>query len=188
CSIVDPPAHGEATVRADCAGGTYVPEENYHGDDTFTYTVTDGTAKPAQPARVDVTILPVNDPPVAGPDDVSTTQDVAVTIDVLSNDVDVDGDPLTVTSIGPAGAGSVSLNPDGTLTYVPQVGFVGIDRFTYSVSDPTGTMATGTATVTVLPPPPPPSMESLPGWARPTASADTLRVPPNQGDGLPTHR
>ena len=189
CSIVDPPAHGEATVRTDCTGGTYVPEPNYHGGDAFTYTVTDGTAKPARPAGVDVTILPVNDPPDARPDDVTTTQDVAVTFDALSNDVDVDGDPLTVTSIGPVGSGSAILNPDGTLTYVPHAGFVGIDRFTYSVSDLTGAMATGTVTVTVAPPPPPPppAFGLLPWPVRTTTSTDGARLVASWEEPRPTH-
>lgn len=156
CSIVDPPAHGQATVRADCAGGTYVPEGNYHGEDAFTYAVTDGAAKAAQPASVNVVIRPVNDPPVAGQDAVTTTQGVAVTIAVLSNDADPDGDALSVASIGPAGAGSVTLNADGTLTYVPGADFTGSDRFIYTVTDPLGAVATGSVTVTVAPPPPPP--------------------------------
>ena len=155
CSIVDPPAHGLATVRDDCTGGTFVPGENYHGDDVFTYTVSDGAAKPPKPASVKVTIQSVNDAPVPGPDVVTTTQGVPVTIAVLSNDVDPDGDALSVTSVGPPGAGSATLNADGTLTYVPWADFTGSDRFIYVITDPTGATATGSVAVTVVPPPPP---------------------------------
>jgi hypothetical protein len=187
CSIVDPPAHGQATVRADCAGGTYVPEGNYHGEDAFTYAVTDGAAKATQPASVNVVIRPVNDPPVAGQDAVTTTQGVAVTIAVLSNDADPDGDALSVASIGPAGAGSVTLNADGTLTYVPEADFTGSDRFIYTVTDPLGAVATGSVTVTVAPPPPPPPPTIAlpwPGWPIPTPPAP--RVATTRGMLLPT--
>ncbi len=187
CSIVDPPAHGQATVRADCAGGTYAPEDNYHGEDAFTYAVTDGTAKAAQPASVSVVIRPVNDPPVPGHDAIATTQGVAVTIAVLSNDVDPDGDALSVASIGPAGVGSVTLNADGTLTYVPEAGFTGSDRFIYTVTDPLGAVATGAVTVTVAPPPPPPPPTIAlpwPGW--PIANPPAPRVATTSGMLLPT--
>jgi len=187
CSIVDPPAHGQATVRADCAGGTYVPAGNYHGEDAFTYAVTDGAAKAAQPASVSVVIRPVNDPPVPGQDAVTTTQGVAVTIAVLSNDADPDGDALSVASIGPVGAGSVSLNADGTLTYVPRADFTGSDRFIYTITDPLGAVATGSVTVTVAPPPLPPRPTIAlpwPGW--PIATPPAPRVATTRGRLLPT--
>jgi hypothetical protein len=163
CSIVDPPTHGLATVRNDCTGGTFVPSGNYHGDEVFTYTVTDGAAKPPKPASVNVTIQTVNDAPVPGPDVVTTTQGVPVTIAVLSNDVDPDGDTLSVTSVGPPGAGSVTLNADGTLTYLPWADVTGSDRFVYTISDPTGSATAGSVAVTVVPPPPPaaPSIQTL---------------------------
>jgi hypothetical protein len=187
CSIVAPPAHGQATVRADCAGGTYVPEGNYHGEDAFTYAVTDSAAKAAQPASVNVVIRPVNDPPVAGQDAVTTTQGVAVTIAVLSNDADPDGDALSVASIGPAGAGSVTLNADGTLTYVPGADFTGSDRFIYTVTDPLGAVATGSVTVTVAPPPPPPPPRiALPWPAWPITTPPAPRVVTTRGMLLPT--
>jgi large repetitive protein len=163
CSIVDPPAHGQATVRGDCTGGTFVPGKDYHGGDVFTYAVSDGAAKPPKPASVKVTIGPVNDPPVAGLDVVTTTQGVAVTIAVFSNDVDPDGDTLSISSIGPPGAGSVTLNADGTLTYLPWADVTGSDRFVYTISDPTGATAVGIVAVTVVSPPPPaaPSIQTL---------------------------
>jgi hypothetical protein len=150
-------------VRNDCTGGTFVPSGNYHGDEVFTYTVTDGAAKPPKPASVNVTIQAVNDAPVPGPDVVTTTQGVPVTIAVLSNDVDPDGDTLSVTSVGPPGAGSVTLNADGTLTYLPWADVTGSDRFVYTISDPTGSATAGSVAVTVVPPPPPaaPSIQTL---------------------------
>ena len=71
---------------------------------------------------------------------------------VLSNDTDVDGDPLTVTLVdGPDNAQSFTLNQDGTFTYTPTNDFNGIDTFTYTVSDGFATSNTATVTITVNP-------------------------------------
>jgi hypothetical protein len=88
---------------------------------------------------------------------------------VLSNDVDADGDVLSITSVGPPGAGSVALNADGTLTYLPWAGVTGSDRFDYTISDPTGSTATGSVTVTTVPPPPPAAPSIQPVRSRPPA-------------------
>ena len=69
-----------------------------------------------------VTVNAVNDGPVASDDAVSNDEDTAVTIDVLNNDSDVDGDSLTVTSAS-ATNGSVTINVDGTLDYTPNANF-----------------------------------------------------------------
>ncbi|MFQ3787927.1 Ig-like domain-containing protein [Halomonas sp. A29] len=78
---------------------------------------------------------PVNNPPVANDDSASTTQGTAVEIDVLANDSDPDGDPLTVIGFTQPANGSVTLSPNGNLTYTPMPGFVGDDTFTYSAWD-----------------------------------------------------
>ena len=71
---------------------------------------------------------------------------------VLSNDTDVDGDPLTVTLVdGPDNAQSFTLNKDGTFTYTPTANYHGTDTFTYEVSDGNGGTAQATATITINP-------------------------------------
>jgi predicted esterase len=87
-----------------------------------------------------------NQVPEATDDSVDTDLDNAVTINVLDNDTDVDGDLLSVTAITDAKHGSVSLNSNHTVTYSPVVGFVGIDSFTYDISDNRG----GTDSASVL--------------------------------------
>jgi hypothetical protein len=72
-----------------------------------------------------------------------------VAIDVLANDTDIDGDALTVESFSQAANGTVDENPDGTLSYTPNVGFSGDDSFTYTVSDGIDEDAPATVTVTV---------------------------------------
>ena len=101
-------------------------------------------------AQVDISVDPVNDVPAAG-DDIGTVDEGSgpVTIDVLANDADPEGDSLTVTSAGPASNGTVTVNPDGTIDYKPDPDFSGTDSFTYDVCDSSNDCATATVTVTV---------------------------------------
>ncbi|GDY24842.1 hypothetical protein AHAT_07320 [Agarivorans sp. Toyoura001] len=88
-----------------------------------------------------------NNPPTANNDSASTTQDTAVSISVLQNDSDADGDALSLTSYTQAGNGSVS-QVGNALSYTPNGGFVGSDSFGYTISDGQAS-ANGTVTVTV---------------------------------------
>lgn len=98
-----------------------------------------------------VNVLPGNQRPTATNDAVTTPMNSAVTIHVLNNDADPDGDPLTVTSVGTAGDGSPAIDTgDTTITYIPVFGFIGTDQFTYIVSDGSE-FDTATVTVTVTP-------------------------------------
>ncbi|MDE0062059.1 MAG: fibronectin type III domain-containing protein, partial [Gammaproteobacteria bacterium] len=90
---------------------------------------------------------PPNTEPDAVDDTATTAPGTAVTIDVLANDSDADGDPLSVDSVDDPANGAAAINGDGTLTYTPDAGFTGSDVFDYTVSDGE---ATDTATVTVL--------------------------------------
>ena len=93
---------------------------------------------------VTITVVPVNDPPVAIDDFGTTEEDDPVTIPVLSNDSDIDGDALTVSHVTDPPNGSVTTNDDGTITYTPDPGFDGMDSFVYTISD--GNDETDTAT------------------------------------------
>ena len=140
-------AHGTAAV----AGGavTYAPAANYHGADRFTYVVSDGRGGTAT-ATVDVTVLPVNDAPEAVDDEAETPEDETVTVDVLANDTDADGDRLRVETVSAAAHGTAAV-AGGAVTYAPAANYHGADRFTYVVSDGRGGTATATVDVTVLP-------------------------------------
>ena len=85
-------------------------------------------------------------------DDAATTQEnVSVTVDVLANDTDPDGDALLVDSVGQPANGSVTDHGDGTVTYTPDAGFFGTDSFGYTVSDGNGGSDAATVTITVEP-------------------------------------
>ena len=142
------PAHG-AVRLTDTGTVEYTPEPGYHGSDRFTYTVGDGSGLTAQ-AAVEVTVLAVNDPPLALDDVAETPEDTPVTIAVLANDSDGDGDTLTVLEASAPAHGAVRLTDTGTVEYTPEPGYHGSDRFTYVVGDGPGLTAQAAVEVTVL--------------------------------------
>ncbi|WP_210188456.1 Ig-like domain-containing protein [Methylobacterium sp. 174MFSha1.1] len=157
-ALATPPTNG--TVAIDPTGTfTYTPAPNYSGPDGFTYTISDGTT--AVTYTVTVAVAAVNDAPAAAADAFVTPEDVPVTIRVLANDTDADGDPLAVTQIdGVAilpggsvaiGTGSIALQADGTLLFTPAPDIDGPVSFTYTLADGSGGTATGLVTGTVIP-------------------------------------
>jgi hypothetical protein len=100
-----------------------------------------------------------NIPPIANNDTASTTSGVAVTINVIANDVDLDGfiNPATVTIVTPPVNGTAVAHLDGTVTYTPGATFIGTSTFTYTVQDNLGAVSNvATVTVTVNAPHLPP--------------------------------
>jgi len=91
-----------------------------------------------------------NQAPIANDDTAITSEDTAVSIDVISNDTDADGtiDGTAVLIVSDASDGTTSNNGDGTVTYTPDTGFTGEDSFTYTVDDNEGATSNA-ATVTV---------------------------------------
>ncbi|EHK9179178.1 tandem-95 repeat protein, partial [Vibrio parahaemolyticus] len=111
----------------------FTPAENFNGEATITYIVTDGDL--TDEAKVTVTVTPVNDSPVAVDDTTSIQEDTAVTIDVLTNDTDVDGDKLSIESASvPKEQGTVEV-VDGKLVFTPVENFNGDAEITYIVTD-----------------------------------------------------
>ncbi|ELA9303454.1 tandem-95 repeat protein [Vibrio parahaemolyticus] len=111
----------------------FTPAENFNGEATITYIVTDGDL--TDEAKVTVTVTPVNDSPVAVDDTVSTQEDTVVTIDVLPNDSDVDGDKLSIQSASvPKAQGKVEI-VEGKLVFTPAENFNGDAEITYTVTD-----------------------------------------------------
>ncbi len=139
---------------------SYTPQANWNGTDGFTYHATDG-GMDSSTVAVTLTVDPVNDAPVANPDDAGTIdQGGSTTTDVLSNDLDIEGrlDPSSVTVITPPARGTASVNGDGSITFTdaPAGGPQTQLTYTYQVCDANSDFADGpegmlcdTATVTV---------------------------------------
>ncbi|NOY46225.1 MAG: tandem-95 repeat protein, partial [Deltaproteobacteria bacterium] len=176
--LQSPPAHGSVTAQPD-GGFRYTPDADFHGTDSFTYTVSDGSA--TSTATVTVTVRSVNDPPVAANDAATTDEDTPVAVEVLVNDSDVDGDALSVTAVGSPTHGTVSWGPS-SVTYTPDPNYHGMDSFTYTVSDGSAT-AGAEVTVTVLPVNDPPAISGSPPLLAPARSEYRFTPTASDADG-----
>ncbi len=115
----------------------FTPADDFNGEATITYTAEDPDGNESE-ASVTVTVNPVNDAPVAEDDSDVTDINTPVTVDLLANDSDVDGDPLTVTEASvPADQGTLVDNGDGTVTFTPADDFVGDATISYTITDGT---------------------------------------------------
>jgi hypothetical protein len=153
---------------------------------TFSYEATDQADLTAA-EFVDVRIVPdgdANRPPTARADTARTRMATPVAIPVLNNDSDPDGDIIRLESIATQPAsGSADVGPDGTITYTPEAGFRGTDRFRYVIVDQFGDRDIGDVLVGVIPAPgenrPPTAVDD----AFPiVAGSDTVRLPVVEND------
>ena len=160
-TITGLPNNGTATVNGS-SNIVYTPNTGYTGNDTLYYSLCEA-APPCGTAFCDtarVVIRIFNRPPT-GNDDVYTVLPCnAVTFNITNNDTDPEGNLLTVISLGalsPLAAGTITNNNDGTVTFVPAVGFTGVATFTYTLTDngvPPQTSAPATVTINVVIPVP----------------------------------
>ena len=129
---------------------TYVPADNFIGEDSFTYTICD-TASPQNCDDATVTII-IEDAgnPEAKDDEVSTVSSVSIELtSLLDNDTVVDEASITSVDATSTNGGTVEINAAGNVVYTPAAGFTGNDTFTYSLCDDDETPNCATATVTV---------------------------------------
>lgn len=130
----------------------YVPAPNVNGIpcSSFNFFMLDKRSK-SSPAKVTLNVNPVHDQPVAFDDTVSGLPGQVITpISVLANDLEPDGQVLTISSFTQGQKGAVAANGDGTLSYTPQGSFTsGVDSFTYTISDRAGGSSTATVQVAV---------------------------------------
>jgi endonuclease G len=159
-SIVNGPTNGSlgaigapsCTQFACSATVTYTPGSNYNGSDSFTFKVSDGTNN-SNTSTVSITINSVNDLPVATADSYSTDSNVTLNVagpGVLSNDNDpVEGSSLSAVLVTDVTHGTLTLNPDGSFSYEPDLDFEGTDSFTYHANDGSDNSNDVTVTITV---------------------------------------
>lgn len=114
----------------------YLPSQDFYGADHFNYAIGDGHGGIGE-ATVTVVVNPVNDPPVAIDDHAIARPDTTVTVPVLFNDYDVDGDTLTIIAMTSASHGFATY-ANGMVTYIPEDGYTGDDLVEYSIMDGNG--------------------------------------------------
>ncbi|MBZ6379809.1 Ig-like domain-containing protein, partial [Pacificimonas aurantium] len=137
---------GSATVNPDNSI-TYTPGTGQTDDEVVTYRLVDSYGRSVE-AQLTVEITPVNASPVAVDDSATVAEDGTVTIDVLANDTDADGDDLSIGSLSNVTGGSAAV-VGGEVIFTPSANFYGAAGFTYTASDPDGATATGNVVIDV---------------------------------------
>ena len=167
-AIVSTVANG---ILVDSSSGafSYTPNANFVGTDSFSYSVSD-TLGAAATATVTITVSIVNTAPIANNDAVITTEDTAITIDVVANDTDAEEnlDTASVIVTQEPLSGTLTNNGDGTFLYTPSLNFNGADSFIYQIADSEGTSSQAVVNVTIDP------INDAP-----TATADTVNTLPD---------
>jgi VCBS repeat-containing protein len=126
---------GWLTDSADGSAWTFTPRANYNGPVTLTYTIGDGRGGTIA-ASQSFTLTALNDAPVTQPDGATVSQGESVTIDVLANDTEVDGDQLTLRpTVGVSPDYGTAEVIDGKIVFTAAADFVGIASLTYTVDD-----------------------------------------------------
>ncbi|WDD99758.1 Ig-like domain-containing protein [Thalassomonas actiniarum] len=136
--------HGEVSLADNML--SYTPDPDFNGIDSFSYFVDDGHNDSVS-AIVTLTIKAVNDAPVAEDDSFTLDTGSSSTLNVLSNDSDIENDDLTISAVT-TGSGSVTILADNTLNYVPAANEVQ-DSFSYEITDGNGGIDTAQVTINI---------------------------------------
>ncbi|MEZ9979931.1 tandem-95 repeat protein [Vibrio cyclitrophicus] len=144
---------GTDGVLTDLGEGSYsfAPNENFNGDVSFSFDVSDGTDTVS--ANIDVSVTPENDPPVAGSTSYTVNEDNSITISdaqLLATSSDIEGD-VSIDSVTYSGSdGVLEINGNGTYTFSPNENFSGEIALDVVVTDEEGATDATTAGITVL--------------------------------------
>jgi uncharacterized repeat protein (TIGR01451 family) len=148
---ITPPANGVAEIIE--GGVRYTPNANFHGEDSFTYTISDGQGGAAT-ATVTITVIHVEQAPVAQDDLYQVDEDDMLEVaapGVLGNDINPEPTALTATLVTSPAHGSLTFHADGSFTYVPNDNYNGADSFTYKVNNSFFDSNVATVHINVLP-------------------------------------
>ncbi|MFA0227760.1 tandem-95 repeat protein, partial [Vibrio sp. 10N.261.45.A7] len=152
-SVADVSYTGAEGVFTDNGDGTYsfAPNENFNGDVSLGFTVSDGTD--TVDANIDVTVTDVNDAPVAGATSYQMNEDGTITLSpeqLIANSSDVDGE-VSLDSVSYSGTdGILTQNEDGSVTFAPNENFNGDISLDVTVIDDDGATAETTAGIEVI--------------------------------------
>lgn len=150
-TIMTPPAHG--VLSGSGPAFTYTPAQDFHGADSFTFRVNDGSHD-SNTSTVSITVTAVNDAPTANSQSVTTNSNTPVAITLSGNDLETAPEDLVLeVTVSPA-HGSLS-GAGANLTYTPNANYAGADSFLFTVRDsgdgsaPASTSAAATVSITV---------------------------------------
>jgi hypothetical protein len=127
----------------------YTPTLSYIGLDSFTYRANDGIDN-SNLAIVSIAVTGTNTPPDALDDTSTAPEDVPVTVDVLANDSDADGDTLSISGVTQPANGTAIIQGNGVL-YTSYLNYYGSDSFTYTITDGHGGTDTANISIDVTP-------------------------------------
>jgi hypothetical protein len=144
-TILSQPSHGALTGTAPAL--TYQPLPNFHGEDSFSFLVSDGSLS-SEPVTVSLSIASVNDAPTAQPQSVTTSEDIPVSLTLSA--ADIDGDALSWTIVAQPTHGTLT-GTAPNYTYTPNANYAGTDSFVFKVSDGVLESTPATVDVTVTP-------------------------------------
>ncbi|WP_462179029.1 tandem-95 repeat protein [Pseudoalteromonas gelatinilytica] len=138
-TITQAPANGKVSINSTSGTISYKPNADFFGSDSFSYSVKDDQSLISNIAVVKLTVNSVNDAPVANSDIAQLLEDTAHSINVLGNDLDVDGslDKSSLEVVTEPEHGSTQI-VDGMISYTPNANSNGEDSFSYRVKDDLG--------------------------------------------------
>ena len=131
---------------------TFVPLENFNGIvPPVSYIVSDVEGLSVS-AFINITVTPVNDPPVAAADSLEAKENNMLEANILVNDSDIEGDDiiLDIVPVQPTAHGELVISSNGDITYQPVIDFIGTDTFTYQICDNGNPALCSVATVTII--------------------------------------
>jgi fibronectin type 3 domain-containing protein len=150
-------AHGDGTISAHLIGHILVigAPVDFTGSGQLV-VIAEDPADLSASDTAEILVLPVNDVPVAVEDQVVAREDIPLSINVIANDIDIDGDTLVVRAVASFRNGSALVSSDSTVDYLSRPHFFGADTFAYRIDDGHGGEVWGRVALTVAPEPDPP--------------------------------
>jgi|GEM_PF-3280179 len=181
-SVLTVPSGNPGTFSINGSSINYSPASSFVGVETLSYTIIDGNgATGTGVITVSVLGVPAALPPVAVLDTATVTADSSNNvIDAASNDIDPEGNGLTITAVSslatvPLGATSTVSTDGNTITYTPGAGFIGVETLSYTVTDSNGASSNGAVTIVVA---------GQPSTVPPVALPDLATINPNSNNSL----
>jgi beta-glucosidase len=148
---IDTPASNGAVTINENGSAIYIPDTDFSGPDSFAYRVIDVDGDESKATvSINVTSTPVDNLPLAVADSFSTEQNTPLTVDLAANDTGLEDSPVTFRIDTPASNGAVTINENGSASYIPDTDFNGPDSFAYRIIDVDGDESKATVSINVI--------------------------------------